>query len=343
MLPFIIIHIHREMAVQTRVVSIFFIQLVLLAVSGPNRVDGAGLRTGYYDESCPDAETIALKTIRKAISKDVTVAAALLRLHFHDCFVRGCEASVLLDAAEEGDAEKDASPNFSLRGYDVIDDVKSAIETSCPGVVSCADILALAARDAVRLTGGSFWKAETGRRDGRISLSKEADENLPSSNFNIAQLKQNFASKGLTKKDLAVLSGAHTIGVTSCFVINDRLYNFTGRSDTDPALDPTFASELKKKCKPGGGGPVLELDQGSSKISDAHFYKAVKQNRGLLVSDAALLNDHVTRAYVNRQSTSAAAGATFGRDFGESMEKMGRIGVLTGNEGEIRKRCAFVN
>ncbi|CAI0625656.1 unnamed protein product [Linum tenue] len=195
------------MAVQTRVVSIFFIQLVLLAVSGLNRANGAGLRTGYYDESCPDAETIALKTIRKAISKDVTLAAALLRLHFHDCFVRGCEASVLLDAAEEGDAEKDASPNFSLRGYDVIDDVKSAIEKSCPGVVSCADILALAARDAVRLTGGSFWKAETGRRDGRISLSKEADENLPSSNFNIAQLKQNFASKGLTKKDLAVLSG----------------------------------------------------------------------------------------------------------------------------------------
>ncbi|CAI0625651.1 unnamed protein product [Linum tenue] len=259
-------------------------------------------------------------------------------------FLKGCEASVLLDAAEEGDAEKDASPNFSLRGYDVIDDVKSAIEKSCPGVVSCADILALAARDAVRLTGGSFWKAETGRRDGRISLSKEADENLPSSNFNIAQLKQNFASKGLTKKDLAVLSaGAHTIGVASCFVITDRLYNFTGRSDTDPALDPTFASELKKKCKPGGGGPFLELDQGSSTISDAHFYKAVRQNRGLLTTDAALLNDHVTRAYVNRQSTSAAAGATFGRDFGESMVKMGEIGVLTGNEGEIRKRCAFVN
>ncbi|CAI0549677.1 unnamed protein product [Linum tenue] len=285
------------MAVQTRVVSIFFIQLVLLAVSGLNRVSGAGLQTGFYDESCPEAETIALKTIRQAISKDGTIAAALLRLHFHDCFVRGCEASVLLDAAEEGDAEKDASSNLSLRGYDVIDDVKSAIEKSCPGVVSCADILALAARDAVRLTGGSSWKVETGRRDGRISLSKEADENLPSSNFNIAQLKQNFVFKGLTKKDLVVLSGAHTIGVTSCLVINDRLYNFT-------ALDPTFASELKKKCKPGGGGPVLELDQGSSTISDAHFYKAVRQNRGLLTSDAALLNDPLTLAYVKRQSTS---------------------------------------
>ncbi|CAI0449267.1 unnamed protein product [Linum tenue] len=141
---------------------------------------------------------------------------------------------------------------------------------------------------------------------------------------------------------ILLLSGAHTIGVTSCFVINDRLYNFTGRSDTDPALDPTFASELKKKCKPGGGGPVLELDQGSSTVSDAHFYKAVRQNRGLLTSDAALLNDPLTRAYVKRQSTSPVK-ATFGKDFGKSMVKMGGIGVLTGNEGEIRKRCAFVN
>ncbi|CAI0625713.1 unnamed protein product [Linum tenue] len=322
------------MAVQKRVVSIFLIQLVLLAVSGFNRVNGAGLRTGYYDESCPDAETIALKTIRKAISKDVTLAAALLRLHFHDCFVRGCEASVLLNATKEGGAEKDGFLNLSLRGFDVIDDVKSAIEKSCPGVVSCADILALAARDAVQLTGGLFWKVETGRRDGRISLSKEIDANLPFSNFNITQLKQNFASKGLTKKDLVVLSG--------CFTINTRLYNFTGRSDTDPALDPTFASELKKKCKPGGILPVFELDQGSSTISDAQFYKAVRQNRGLLISDAALLDDHATRAYVKRQSKSAA-GATFGRDFGKSMEKMGRIGVLTGSEGEIRQRCAFVN
>ncbi|CAI0625683.1 unnamed protein product [Linum tenue] len=336
------------MAVQKRVLSIFLIQLVLLAVSGLNRVDGAGLRTGYYDESCPDAETRALKTIRKAISKDVTVAAALLRLHFHDCFVRGCEASVLLNATKEGGAEKDGFLNLSLRGFDVIDDVKSAIEKSCPGVVSCADILALAARDAVQLTGGLFWKVETGRRDGRISLSKEIDANLPFSNFNITQLKQNFASKGLTKKDLKrsffILSllGAHTIGSASCLTINTRLYNFTGRSDTDPALDPTFASELKKKCKPGGILPVFELDQGSSTISDAHFYKAVRQNRGLLISDAALLDDHATRAYVKRQSTSAA-GATFGRDFGKSMEKMGRIGVLTGSEGEIRQRCALVN
>ncbi|CAI0396163.1 unnamed protein product [Linum tenue] len=277
----------RDMAVQKRVVSILFIQLLLHVVLNPNRASGAGLRTGFYDETCPDAEAIAFETLRKAVSKDRTVAAAVLRLHYHDCFVRGCEASVLLDGAKKGDAEKDASVNFQLKRTD-----------------------------------GPFWKVETGHRDGRVSLSTEADESMPFSFFNITRLKQNFASKGLTKKDL--------------------LYNFTGRGDAEPSLDPTYASELRKKCKPDGAGAGIELDRKSSRTFDTHFYEGVTQTRGLLISDAALLDDSATRAYVERQS-SYGVGASFGRDFGESMVRMGGIGVLTGNQGEIRKRCGFVN
>lgn len=63
--------------------------------------------------------------------------------------MKGCEGSVLLNSTSENTAEKDAIPNLSLEGFDVIEEIKAEMEAQCPGVVSCADILALAARDAV--------------------------------------------------------------------------------------------------------------------------------------------------------------------------------------------------
>ena len=63
--------------------------------------------------------------------------------------LQGCDASILLNRVGTDQAEKDARPNLSLSGYDEINDIKSKLEQACPGVVSCADILALAARDAV--------------------------------------------------------------------------------------------------------------------------------------------------------------------------------------------------
>lgn len=66
--------------------------------------------------------------------------------------MQGCDASVLLDDTSSLKGEKTASANVdSLRGFDVIDNIKSQLESICPGVVSCADILSVAARDSVVL------------------------------------------------------------------------------------------------------------------------------------------------------------------------------------------------
>lgn len=64
-------------------------------------------------------------------------------------FLQGCDGSVLINSTRKNQAEKDGIPNLSLRGFQVIDAAKTAVEAACPGVVSCADILSLVARDAI--------------------------------------------------------------------------------------------------------------------------------------------------------------------------------------------------
>ncbi|KAK7855949.1 peroxidase 64 [Quercus suber] len=112
------------------------------------------LSLNYYDKTCPHLESAVTDAVKYGIVNDKTVPAALLRMHFHDCFIRGCDASVLLDSKGNQTAEKDGPPNISLHAFYVIDNAKKAVEELCPGVVSCADILALAARDAVALVRG---------------------------------------------------------------------------------------------------------------------------------------------------------------------------------------------
>ena len=117
--------------------------LVLLLLVTPSAL--AQTKVGFYSTSCPKAETIVSDTVKKHVKANTAVAPGLLRMIFHDCFVHGCDASILIDGS---DAEKTATPNLLLRGYDVIEDAKTQLEAACPGVVSCSDILALAGRDS---------------------------------------------------------------------------------------------------------------------------------------------------------------------------------------------------
>ena len=136
--------------------------------------------------------------------------------------------------------------------------------------------------------------------------------------------------------------GAHTLGISHCSSFDSRLYNFTGKGDTDPTLDSEYITRLKKICKAGDQITLVEMDPGGARTFDNRYYKLVANRRALFQSDAALLDNNYTKAYVKLQSV-ASDGSTFFKDFGVSMRKMGRVEVLTGKAGEIRKVCSKVN
>ncbi|KAM6585147.1 hypothetical protein CsatB_012149 [Cannabis sativa] len=264
-----------------KVLLCFALQLifVLSAFHHTANAQAQGLKVGFYANTCPKAETIVTQIIFQTMAVAPSLGAPLMRMHFHDCFVR---------------------------------------------------------------LNGPTWAVETGRRDGVVSNITEALFGLPAPFSNITTLKNDFTSRGLSVKDLAVLSGGHTIGTSHCTAFNNRLYNFTGNGDTDPSLDSEYIDKLKMKCKPADQTTLVEMDPGSFKTFDVEYFSLVAKRRGLFTSDAALLDDSETKAYVVNHAT-ASGTATFFKDFGVSMVNMGRVGVLTGSAGQIRKVCTKIN
>ncbi|CAJ2649044.1 unnamed protein product [Trifolium pratense] len=296
---------------------------------------------GFYSSTCPQAESIVKSTVTSHVNSDSSLAPGLLRLHFHDCFVQGCDASVLIAGLG---TERTALPNLGLRGYEVIDDAKTKLENVCPGVVSCADILALAARDSVVMSGGLSWQVPTGRRDGRVSQALDV-ANLPGPSDSVDVQKRKFAEKGLNTQDLVTLVGGHTIGTVACQFFNKRLYNFTTNVSSDPSIDPSFLSQLQTLCPQNNGATNrVAFDTGSQNKFDNSYYANLKNGRGILQSDQVLWNDASTKTLVQRYlGLRGLLGLTFNVEFGTSMVKMSNIEVKTGSNGEIRNICSAFN
>ncbi|XP_068663899.1 peroxidase 5-like [Aristolochia californica] len=317
--------------------------IFLLAVSAIAPASSSPLRVGFYKSICPSAEYLVRQTVRKALAQNPGLGAGLIRTHFHDCFVRGCDASVLLDTVPGQQVEKEhPANNPSLRGFEVIDEAKALIEARCPQKVSCADILTFAARDSAYILGGINYAVTAGRRDGRVSIFDEVPQNIPPPGFNAQQLKDNFARKGLSLDEMVTLSGAHSIGVSHCSSFSTRLYSFNATHPQDPSMDKSFASHLKRRCPPPGSSnnPTVALDLVTQNRLDNRYYRNLKNQRGLLTSDQTLYDSPLTSSFVKKNANSRSNWAA---KFGYAMMKMGSIEVLTGSQGEIRKSCRLVN
>lgn len=299
----------------------------------------AKLRPDFYTYSCPQAESIVRSVMQKALIREPRSVASVMRFQFHDCFVNGCDASMLLDDTPTMLGEKLALSNInSLRSYEVVDEVKDALEKVCPGIVSCADIIIMASRDAVALTGGPNWAVRLGRLDSLTASQEDSNQIMPSPRANATSLIDLFNKYNLSVKDLVSLSGSHSIGQGRCFSIMFRLYNQSGTGRPDPAIEPSFREELFKRCPQGGDENVTVNLDSTPYVFDNQYFKDLVGGRGLLNSDETLYTFGETRRYVRLFSQNQSA---FFRAFVEGMLKMGDL--QSGRPGEVRRNCRVVN
>ncbi|CAN1173898.1 Peroxidase N1 [Linum perenne] len=283
-----------------------------------------GTRVGFYSTTCPRVETIVRTAVQSAFSSDPTVAPGLLRMHFHDCFVQGCDGSVLIFGAG---TERTAVPNLSLNGFSAIDDAKTRLEAACPGA------------------NGPTWAVPTGRRDGRISIAQEADDNLPGPADTVDSQIDQFDRLGLNVQDLVTLTGGHTLGTASCATFSYRLYNYNNTGGPDPSIAAAFLTTLRSFCPQNGDGSRrVAMDTGSQNRFDTSYFTNLRNGRGVLESDQGIWTNNLTGPFVRRYlGLSGLVGLTFNVEFGRSMVKMGNIGVKTGTNGEIRRVCSAIN
>ncbi|KQJ90609.1 peroxidase 17 [Brachypodium distachyon] len=321
-------------------VSLLLAFAVSLAFVCP--ADGAvkELKAGYYGKTCPGAEETVRGVMARALAREPRGVASVMRLQFHDCFVNGCDGSVLMDATPTMAGEKESLSNInSIRSFEVVDQIKDALEKHCPGVVSCADIIVMAARDAVLLTGGPQWDVRLGREDSLTASRKASDDIMPSPRANASALIRLFAGYNLTVKDLVALSGSHSIGKARCFSVVTRLYNQSGSGRPDPHMDRAYRARMTALCPKGGDENVTVGMDATPVAFDNHYFKDLVRRRGFLNSDQTLFSDNArTRRLVGRFSKDQNA---FFRAFAEGMIKMGEL--QNPNKGEIRRNCRVAN
>ncbi|XP_059641727.1 peroxidase 51-like [Cornus florida] len=316
-----------------------------LCLSLSFNLSSAQLKQNFYASTCPNVENIVRNAVNTKFKQTFVTVPATIRLFFHDCFVQGCDASVIIASSGSNTAEKDHPDNLSLAGdgFDTVIKAKAAVDAipSCRNKVSCADILAMATRDVIALSGGPSYAVELGRLDGLSSTASSVNGKLPQPTFNLNQLNSLFATNGLTQIDMIALSAAHTLGFSHCSKFSNRIYNFSRQSPVDPTLDKTYVAQLQSMC-PKNVDPsiAINMDPNTPRTFDNIYFQNLQQGKGLFTSDQVLFTDPRSKPTVNTWATNSPA---FQKAFVTAITKLGRVGVKSGSNGNIRQNCGAFN
>lgn len=299
-----------------------------LSESLDSAVDILALRSGVLsDQAC--VFSAVKEVVEDAIDKETRMGASLIRLFFHDCFVNGCDGGILLNATN-GEQSAPANAN-SVRGFEVIERAKKNVMAKCSDTpVSCADILAIAARDSVVKLGGQSYTVNLGtRKDARSFNLAGANTELPAPFDDLATQTRKFAAKGFSQTEMVALAGAHTLGFASCAVLC-----------TSGNINSARASTLRCNCPVAAGNTGLVGLDPTPAVMDKRYFEDVARGQGLLFSDQVLMNGTTTGAAVRRYRD---ATGQFFSEFAAAMVKMGNLRPPAGVRLEIRDVCSIVN
>ncbi|KAI3941666.1 hypothetical protein MKX01_018256 [Papaver californicum] len=306
------------------------------------QTDSTSLQVNGYQNTCSDAERIIYAWVEKVVTDEPWMAASLLRLHFHDCFVNGCDGSVLLDDTDTFTGDKNADPNVnSLRGFEVIDAIKSDLELVCPGTVSCADILATVARESVVLSNGPGWDVhQMGRKDSLTASITDTNNNLPFPKEDLNTILAKFQKAGLDIVDMVALSGDIFGTHTRCSTFNSTLQD---RSSSAEPGELDFLASLIQLCSksPDNNNPLAPFDLVTPATFDNQYFINLLSGEALLPSDHALVTGDIPTLEIVQ--IYARNPQSFFTDFTRSMLRMGNLSPLTRENGQIRRNCRVIN
>ncbi|KAG8079225.1 hypothetical protein GUJ93_ZPchr0007g3740 [Zizania palustris] len=293
----------------------------LLLLMATATAAGSELRLNFYLHSCPRAE-IVREQVRRLYEEHGNTA------------VSWTTAAAV--------SEQASHRSFGMRNFKYIATIKAALERECPATVSCADVLALAARDGVAMLGGpSPLPMRTGRRDSRESYYGVVEHYIPNHNDSVSTVLSRFAAMGVEVEGAVALLGAHSVGRVHCFNLVGRLY-----PTVDGSMEAAYGKYLRGRCPEAEAAEdtrevvYARNDRKTPMLLDNMYYRNLIAGRGLLLVDQRLASDPRTAPYVRRM---AADNAYFHHRFAAALLTMSENAPLTGAQGEVRKHCSFLN
>ncbi|GER30962.1 peroxidase [Striga asiatica] len=242
-----------------------------------------------------------------------------------------------------GSASAQLKPNYYAN---VCPDVENIVRRAVTAkfkqtFVTVPALIRLFFHDCFVSSGGPMYTVELGRLDGLSSTAASVNGNLPQPGFNLNQLNAMFGSRGLSQEDMIALSACHTVGFSHCSKFSNRIYNFSRQNPVDPTLNPQYATQLQGMC-PIKVDPriAINMDPTSPRTFDNAYFQNLVQGKGLFTSDQVLFTDTRSR---NTVSTWASNSGAFNASFIQAITKLGRVGVKTGRDGNIRIDCGTFN